>query len=49
MKTAKKWSKQNDSWRNATSYDATQAFIKAINLSTKIVTRKETLNQLNSD
>ncbi len=45
--TSQKWSQQNDSWRNTTSYDATKAFIKAIEQS-KIVTRKEILNQLNS-
>jgi ABC-type branched-subunit amino acid transport system substrate-binding protein len=45
--TAKRWNQQDTNWRTATSYDATQAFAKAISLS-KSVTRESILRQLQS-
>ncbi len=46
-KTTKHWNLPDLSWRTATSYDATQAFAKAINLA-KEKTRPEILRQLQS-
>jgi ABC-type branched-subunit amino acid transport system substrate-binding protein len=44
---AKRWHQQEINWRTATSYDATQAFVKALNLS-KMKTREDILRQLQS-
>jgi ABC-type branched-subunit amino acid transport system substrate-binding protein len=43
--SAKRWLQNEMSWRTATSYDAAQAFTKAISLSKK-VSRENTLEQL---
>jgi ABC-type branched-subunit amino acid transport system substrate-binding protein len=43
--TARGWHQQEISWRTAASYDATQAFVKALNLS-KTTTREDILCQL---
>jgi ABC-type branched-subunit amino acid transport system substrate-binding protein len=42
-----RWEQQQINWRICTSYDATQAFLEAIRLSTKL-TRQEILNNLES-
>jgi ABC-type branched-subunit amino acid transport system substrate-binding protein len=48
MKQAiKRWQQKQINWRTATSYDATQAFIEALQLS-KELTKEEILNNLNS-
>ncbi len=44
---AKRWNEQQVNWRTATSYDATQAFVKALTLS-KTKTREDILRQLQS-
>jgi ABC-type branched-subunit amino acid transport system substrate-binding protein len=44
-KAVERWQKQEINWRTATSYDATQAFAKALTLS-KTKTREDILRQL---
>jgi ABC-type branched-subunit amino acid transport system substrate-binding protein len=48
-KARKRWQQEQEiGWRVATSYDATQAFIKAIRLSSTQPTREEILKNLKS-